>query len=85
VIEPPHRVFGYIAMEVEDEVLGFVAELDNCIYKWLWQASANGTGRWEKHMVMELETTLLPGPAPGTYHEVITHVEGTDTIFISGA
>ncbi|CAL5077102.1 unnamed protein product [Urochloa decumbens] len=63
-IEPP-RVFGSIAMEVEDGALGFVCvgELDNCIYKWLWQPTASGTGRWAQHMVMELET-LLPRPAP---------------------
>ncbi|KAF8731323.1 hypothetical protein HU200_016377 [Digitaria exilis] len=82
-IEPP-GVCGSIFMEVEDGVLGFVAESDNCIYKWLWQADANGTGRWEKHMVMELET-VLPRPARCTSYEVIALVEGTDAIFVSGS
>jgi len=35
-------------------------------------------------MVTELET-LLPRPAPRTRHELITPVEGMDTIFIRGA
>ncbi|KAG2639645.1 hypothetical protein PVAP13_2KG186600 [Panicum virgatum] len=38
---------------------GTYSESDNCIYKWLRQDTANGTGGWEKHMVTELET-LLP-------------------------
>ncbi|CAN6222290.1 unnamed protein product [Urochloa humidicola] len=43
-IEPP-RVSGSIAMEVEDGALGFIGELDNCIYKWLWQPTASGTSQ----------------------------------------
>jgi hypothetical protein len=35
-------------------------------------------------MVMELKT-LLPWPARRTRHQLIAHVEGTDTIFIRGA
>nr|CAB3455584.1 unnamed protein product [Digitaria exilis] len=80
----PLPVFGpVIFMEVEDGALGFVSELDNCIYMWVRQADANGTGRWEEHMVMELET-VLPKPAPQTTYEVVGFVEGTDTIFIGG-
>ena len=47
VVDPPPGVFGHIVMEVEDGVLGFIAESDNCIYKWLRQDTANGTGGWE--------------------------------------
>ncbi|XP_039793086.1 uncharacterized protein LOC120659091 [Panicum virgatum] len=85
VIELPPRVFGRIVMKVEDGVMGLVAMSNNCIYKWLWQVNANGgTGGWEKNMVMELKT-LLPWPARRTRHQLIAHVEGTDTIFIRGA
>ncbi|KAF8713964.1 hypothetical protein HU200_027951 [Digitaria exilis] len=81
----PLPVFGpVIFMEVEDGALGFVSELNNCIYMWVRQADANGTRRWEEHMVMELET-VLPRPATQTTYEVVGFVEGTDTIFISGS
>jgi hypothetical protein len=83
-IEPP-GVGMSIAMEVEDGELGFVVQFDNCIYKCLWQPSANnGKGRWAQHMILELEK-LLPIPDPQTtYYEVMSFLEGTHTILISG-
>jgi hypothetical protein len=75
-------VMGSVAMELDDGELGFVAVLDHCIYMWSWQADANnGIGRWEQHMVRELEA-LLPR-SDKQRPEVIGLIEGTYTIFIS--